>query len=82
LAVRSELGLLIDGAGPPLSAGRERAEDDDERARALFESLGVARAVITWSSPVSGEPILTPSRSRESPVVPKVAEPLCNPFGV
>lgn len=59
LAVRSVLDPLIDGAQPPrYEDTHERAAADHQRAEAIFDSLGVTRAVVTWSSPISGELIL------------------------
>jgi hypothetical protein len=35
----------------------ERATVGDDRAMAIFDNLGVAQAVITWSTQVSGGPV-------------------------
>ncbi len=59
LTVRSELGLLIDRTRPLRAVGTaDRAVVDHEHAEAIFDSLGVGQVVITWSSPVSGRPIV------------------------
>jgi tetratricopeptide (TPR) repeat protein len=77
LSARAVLDLLIDGAGPSRSGdGHERATADRDRAGTIFDSLGVAQAVITWSTQVPGGPIFArqypdrggePSKERCSP---------------
>ena len=57
LATRSALDLLIGRPEPSHSESHGRATVDRDRAMAIFEGLGVAEAVITWSTRVPGGPV-------------------------
>jgi hypothetical protein len=60
----SARSLLASRLGQRDEAGvirSERPGDDDGRASALFDALGVTQAVITWSKEITGEPIFARS---------------------